>query len=169
MGFTLDGAVPTDLYAAGQSGISLQLSSIVERLSRMTIHFSELERNLSDAMELLRNCYEAYRRAPDDVRQLDRRLKLQQFRCNRVKATGFPMSSSSSAGRSYPDGVLQFLLTATENRATSAGQSSPHCNATINGHAVHAVRKLEVHQSVPEYGEEFGGDRVNEPHIRCRR
>jgi len=49
---------------------------------------------------------------------------------------------------------------------THAGQPSLHRNATINRHAVH---KLEVHRSVPEYGEAFGGGRVNEPHIWCRR
>ncbi|GAA3734705.1 recombinase family protein [Leifsonia bigeumensis] len=65
----LDGVVPAELYAAEQSGISLQLSSIVERLSAMTIKFSELESNLIGAMELLQNCSEAYRRAPDDIRR----------------------------------------------------------------------------------------------------
>ncbi len=65
----LDGVVPADLYAAEQSGISLQLSSISERLSTMTIKFSELESNLVSAMELLQNCYEAYRRAPDHIRR----------------------------------------------------------------------------------------------------
>ncbi|MDQ1574866.1 MAG: site-specific recombinase, partial [Microbacteriaceae bacterium] len=65
----LDGVVPADLYAAEQSGISLQLSSIEERLSTMTIKFSELENNLVSAMELLENCYEAYRRASDDIRR----------------------------------------------------------------------------------------------------
>lgn len=65
----LDGVVPAALYAAEQSGISLQLVSIAERLSTMTIKFSELENNLMSAMELLENCYEAYRRAPDDVRR----------------------------------------------------------------------------------------------------
>lgn len=35
----------------------------------MTIKFSELEGNLVSALELLENCYEAYRRAPDDIRR----------------------------------------------------------------------------------------------------
>ncbi len=35
----------------------------------MTIEFSELEGNLETAMEILENCYEAYRRAPDDIRR----------------------------------------------------------------------------------------------------
>ncbi len=65
----LDGVVPADLYAAEQSGISLQLTSIAERLSTMTIKFSELENNLVGAMQLLENCYEAYRRASDDIRR----------------------------------------------------------------------------------------------------
>jgi site-specific DNA recombinase len=65
----LDGIVPADLYAAEQTGISLQLSSISERLSTMTIKFSELESNLYGAMELLENCYKAYRRASDDIRR----------------------------------------------------------------------------------------------------
>jgi site-specific DNA recombinase len=65
----LDGVVPADLYAAEQSGISIQLSSIAERLSTMMIKFSELESNLESAMELLENCHEAYRRASDDIRR----------------------------------------------------------------------------------------------------
>ena len=35
----------------------------------MTIKFTELESNLVSAMELLENCYEAYRRASDDIRR----------------------------------------------------------------------------------------------------
>ena len=65
----LDGVVPADLYAAEQSAISLQLASIGERLESVTIHFSDLESNLESAMEMLENCYEAYRRAPDDIRR----------------------------------------------------------------------------------------------------
>lgn len=38
-------------------------------LSTMTIKFTELESNLVGAMELLENCYEAYRRASDDIRR----------------------------------------------------------------------------------------------------
>lgn len=58
-----------DLYSAEQSGITLQLSSISERLSNMDVKFTDLERNLESAMKLIANCYEAYRRAPDDVRR----------------------------------------------------------------------------------------------------
>jgi site-specific DNA recombinase len=65
----LDGVVPADLYAAEQRVISLQLTSIGERLETVTIHFSDLEGNLESAMEMLENCYEAYRRAPDEIRR----------------------------------------------------------------------------------------------------
>lgn len=49
--------------------ISRQLATISERLEATTVHFSAMERNLELAMELLENCFEAYRRAPDDLRR----------------------------------------------------------------------------------------------------
>ncbi len=65
----LSGIVPAKLYAEEQEAISRQLATIAERLRAATVRFSDIDRNLDLAMDLIENCFEAYRRAPDDVRR----------------------------------------------------------------------------------------------------
>ena len=65
----LSGIVPAELYAEEQEAVSRQLAAIEERLRAATIRFSGIDRNLELAMELIESCYEAYRRAPDDMRR----------------------------------------------------------------------------------------------------
>lgn len=65
----LDGVIPPELYKEEQRSISQQLATVVERLEALSVGFDELERNLTGAIELASNCYEAYRRAPDALRR----------------------------------------------------------------------------------------------------
>ena len=65
----LSGIIPAELYADEQEGISRQLAAIKERLEAADVRFSDIDHNLELAMELIENCYEAYRRAPDDLRR----------------------------------------------------------------------------------------------------
>jgi site-specific DNA recombinase len=65
----LDGAVPASLYREEQERISRQLSSIANRLSSTAVTFTTIERHLKESLDLIENCFEAYRRAPDDIRR----------------------------------------------------------------------------------------------------
>lgn len=65
----LDGAVPAALYKEEQERISRQLSHIAENLESATVTFATIEQHLVEALDLIENCFEAYRRAPDDIRR----------------------------------------------------------------------------------------------------
>ena len=65
----LSGIVPAELYAEEQEAISRQLATIAARLQAPTVRFSDIDRNLDLAMDLIENCFEAYRRPPDDIRR----------------------------------------------------------------------------------------------------
>lgn len=65
----LSGIIPSSLYAEEQEAVSRQLATIEERRQAATVRFADIDRNLDLAMELLENCYEAYLRAPDDIRR----------------------------------------------------------------------------------------------------
>lgn len=65
----LDDTIPPALYKAEQRKISAQLVTIEDKLDRLKGRFDQIERNLEDALVLSRDCYEAYRRAPDQLRR----------------------------------------------------------------------------------------------------
>ena len=66
----LDDTISADLYRAEQAKINRDLASTEVRLAALQTEFAVLETNLSDALSLVGNCYEAYVRAPDRLRRL---------------------------------------------------------------------------------------------------
>ena len=64
------GAVPLDLLKEQQSALTLELSSVNERLSTTQVQTDSIRATLASALELARDCYEAYRGAPDHVRRM---------------------------------------------------------------------------------------------------
>lgn len=65
----LDGTIPGELYRDEQERINRAMAAVSGRLDALQIEFQALEQNLDDAVALIENCYEAYRRAPDGLRR----------------------------------------------------------------------------------------------------
>lgn len=66
----LDGTIPGPLYREEQQRINAEMSIISDRLGALRTEFEALEQNLDEAMSLVQNCCEAYRRAPDSLRRM---------------------------------------------------------------------------------------------------
>jgi site-specific DNA recombinase len=65
----LDGVIPLDLYRTEQTDITRRTTTILQGIAVAEATLSTLESNLSRALELAENCYEAYLRAPDSIRR----------------------------------------------------------------------------------------------------
>ena len=62
-------AIPLDLMRSEQTQLNHQLVAVAERLEQTNIRHEDIQSNLLTALDLIENCYDAYRRAPDHVRR----------------------------------------------------------------------------------------------------
>lgn len=64
-----EGAVPVDLLKREQDRIASALLAITSKLEASNLHFDVVERNLGMALDLSRDCAQAYKTAPDHIRR----------------------------------------------------------------------------------------------------
>ena len=64
-----EGAVPVDLLKREQDRIASSLVAITTKLEASNLHFDVVERNLGMALDLSRDCAQAYKTAPDHIRR----------------------------------------------------------------------------------------------------
>lgn len=64
-----EGAIPVDLLKREQDRIASALLAIATKLEESRLHFDVIVRNLGMALDLSRDCAQAYKTAPDHIRR----------------------------------------------------------------------------------------------------
>ncbi len=72
-------AITVDFLKSEQTQINKQLAAIEHEISAHNVAFEAVEKNLSAALELMENCGEFYRLAPDGIKKMINRAMVKRF------------------------------------------------------------------------------------------